>query len=67
MIGAYNISEELITWLESTFPNQIPTEKDFTLEQLRVLQGNQEVINVIKATYKESVDDVYDTTGRIST
>ena len=66
MIGAYNTSEELITWLESTFPNQIPTEKDFTLEQLRVLQGNQEVINVIKATYKESVDDVYDTTGRIS-
>lgn len=66
MIGAYNISEELITWLESTFPNQIPTEKDFTLEQLRVLQGNQEVINVIKATYKESVDDVYDTTGRIT-
>ena len=66
MVGAYNISEELITWLEATFPNQLPTEKDFTLEQLRVLQGNQEVINVIKATYKESLDDVYDATGRIT-
>ena len=60
MIGAYNISEELITWLETTFPNQLPSEKDFTVEQLRVLQGQQEVINVIKATYKESIDDVYD-------
>tara|TARA_R100001082_G_scaffold109159_2_gene85755 strand:- start:377 stop:568 length:192 start_codon:yes stop_codon:yes gene_type:complete len=63
MIGAYNISEELISWLETTFPNQIPSEKDCTLEQLRVLQGHQEVINVIKATYQESLDDVYDTNG----
>lgn len=65
MIGVYNISEELITWLETTFPNQLPSEKDCTIEQLRFLQGQQEIINVIKATYKESLDDVYDATGKI--
>ena len=60
MIGAYNISEDLITWLETTFPNRIPTDKVCTIEEIRFLQGQQDIINVIKATYKESLEDVYD-------
>ena len=61
MIGAYNISEDLITWLRKTFPNKLPTDKSCSIEYVRFLQGQQEVINVIHETYKESLDDVYDT------
>jgi len=60
MIGAYNISEECINWLEETFPNNIPIDKVCTIEEIRFLQGQQDIINFIKATYKESLDDVYD-------
>ena len=60
MIGAYNISEELIVWLNETFPNNLHTDKNCTIEDIRFLQGQQDVINVITATYKESLDDVYD-------
>ena len=59
MIGIYNIPEEQIQWLEQTFPNQLPLDKVCTIEELRFLQGQQDIINFIKAAYKESVDDVY--------
>ena len=61
MIGAYNISEDLIVWLKKTFPNNLQNDKSCSIEDIRFLQGQQEVINVINATYKESLDDVYDT------
>tara|TARA_Y100000593_G_scaffold78504_1_gene145809 strand:+ start:1298 stop:1492 length:195 start_codon:yes stop_codon:yes gene_type:complete len=60
MIGAYNISEDLIVWLNNTFPNNLPNDKKCTVEDIRFLQGQQDVINIITATYKESLDDVYD-------
>ena len=63
MIGAYNISEEFITWLEETFPNRLPTDRVISVEDLRFLQGQQNIIDIIKATYKESIDDVYDATS----
>jgi len=58
MITAYNISEEQIQWLEETFPNKLPS-KDCDLGELRFLQGQQDIINFIKATYNESIEDVY--------
>jgi len=58
MLGIYGISDELIEWLETIFPNTIPM-KDCTIEQLYYLQGQQNIINVIKSTYKESLEDVY--------
>ena len=60
MIGAYNISEDLIDWLRDTFPNKLPTDKSCSIEYIRFLQGQQDVINIITATYKESLDDVYE-------
>ena len=60
MIGAYNISEDLIDWLRDTFPNKLPTDKSCSIEYIRFLQGQQDVINIITATYKESLNDVYD-------
>jgi hypothetical protein len=59
MIGAYNISEEFITWLEETFPNKLPTDRVISVEEIRFLQGQQNIIEIIKATYKESTEDVY--------
>jgi len=60
MIGIYNISEELIEWLEQSFPNQLPLDKVCTIEEIRFLQGQQNVIEVIKSTYKESLENVYE-------
>ena len=60
MIGAYNISEDLLDWLNETFPNGLPRNNSISIEELRFLQGQQDVINVIKATYKESIEDVHD-------
>ena len=60
MIGAYNISEEFITWLDQTFPNSLPTDRVMKIEEFRFLQGQQNIIEVIKSTYKESIEDVYD-------
>ena len=59
MIGVYNISEELLTWLEETFPNKLPTDRVISIEEIRFLQGQQSLIEIIKVTYKESIDDVY--------
>ena len=58
MLGIYGISDELIGWLETTFPNILPIN-ECTTEQLSFLQGQQNIINVIKSTYKESLEDVY--------
>ena len=60
MIGIYNISEEFITWLDETFPNKIPTDRVMSIEEFRFLQGQQNIIEVIKSTYKESINDVYE-------
>jgi hypothetical protein len=60
MIGAYNISEDLLVWLKETFPNELPRNNSINIEDIRFLQGQQDVINVIRATYKESIEDVHD-------
>ena len=66
MIGAYNISEDLIVWLNNTFPNKLPIDKSCSIEYIRFLQGQQDVINIIEATYKESIEDVHESTSFLS-
>ena len=44
MIGAYNISEDLLDWLKETFPNNLPRNNSISIEELRFLQGQQDVI-----------------------
>ena len=60
MLAKYNISEDLLVWLKETFPNKLPVNASTTIEGIRFLQGQQDIINVIEATYKESIEDVYD-------
>ena len=56
-IAEYSISPELITWLETTLPNKLPPS-DCKIEELRLLQGQQQVIELIKSTYEASSIDV---------
>ena len=51
MLGIYGISDELIEWLETTFPNVLPVDK-CTTEELSFLQGQQNIINVIKSCFR---------------
>ena len=60
MIGKYYISEDLLVWLKETFPNKLPSKGIGYIEEIRFLQGQLDVINVIEATYKESVENVHD-------
>jgi hypothetical protein len=60
MLAKYNISEDLLVWLKETFPNKLPPKGSGNIEEIRFFQGQQDVINVIEATYKESIEDVYD-------
>ena len=60
MLGKYNTSEDLLIWLKETFPNKLPSKGLGNIEEIRFLQGQQDVINVIEATYKESVENVHD-------
>jgi hypothetical protein len=50
-IGNYGTNQELINWLEDTFPDKIPPLRT-TLEDLRYLQGQQKVIDLIKSTFE---------------
>jgi hypothetical protein len=44
------ITARLIQHLESVFPNQIP-QNNITVEELRLLQGQQHVIEYIRSLY----------------
>ena len=52
-LGEYGISEELIAWLEDVLPNKLPPFS-CDIEELRYLQGQQRVVDLIKTTYDVS-------------
>ena len=56
-IGEHGITPELITWLEDIVPNKLPP-LSCDIEDLRYLQGQQKVIDLIKSTYESSLIDV---------
>ncbi len=60
MIGAYNISDELIDMLKEIFPDKLPIDKSVDIEEVRFLQGQQYVIKIIESKYQESTENVYD-------
>ena len=55
-IGEYGITPELITWLEDILPNKLPS-LSCSIEDLRYLQGQQKVIDLIKSTYESSTQE----------
>ena len=52
MVGQYNITEELITKLKELFPDKLPRH-DIPLDQLRLLQGQQQVVDMIIKLFEE--------------
>ena len=53
-VGTYGITDELIVWLKATFPNRLPSGKGATIEDLRFLQGQQKVIEIIESEFNIS-------------
>jgi len=52
-LGEHGISEELIAWLDEVLPNKLPPFS-CDIEELRYLQGQQKVVDLIKTTYDVS-------------
>tara|TARA_R100001244_G_scaffold106259_1_gene78835 strand:+ start:979 stop:1212 length:234 start_codon:yes stop_codon:yes gene_type:complete len=55
-IGEHGITPELITWLEDIVPNKLPP-LSCDIEDLRYLQGQQRVIDLIKSIYESSTQE----------
>ena len=55
-IGEYGITPELIAWLEEIVPDKLPP-LSCDIEDLRYLQGQQKVIDLIKYTYESSTQE----------
>ena len=55
-IGEHGITPELIYWLEDIVPNKLPL-LSCDIEDLRYLQGQQKVIDLIKSTYESSTQE----------
>ena len=56
-IGSYGITQELLNWLKEGFPNRIPSQLSTSLEQLRFLQGQQKIIEVLESEYNMSTQE----------
>jgi len=54
-LGEHGISEELIAWLEDVVPDKVPPS-NCTIEDVRYLQGQRHVVNLIKTTYDVSTE-----------
>ena len=56
-IGSYGITLELLNWLREGFPNRIPSQLSTSVEQLRFLQGQQKIIEVLESEYNMSTQE----------
>ena len=65
-IGSYGITEELLIWLKESFPDRLPPKKT-TIEDLRFLQGQQNIIEVLESKFNTSTqsEENVDTTINI--
>jgi hypothetical protein len=45
------VSKEILDYLKLKFPNELPSDEGVSLETIRILQGNQEVIKVLQYLY----------------
>ena len=55
-IGEHGITPELRTWLEDIVPDKLPP-LSCDIEDLRYLQGQQRMIDLIKSTYESSTQE----------
>ena len=55
-IGSYGITQELLNWLKQDFPDRLPSIST-SIEQLRFLQGQQKIIEVLESEYNMSTQE----------
>mgnify|MGYP003152696772 FL=1 len=55
-IGSYGITKELLNWLKECFPDKLPSIAT-DLEQMRFLQGQQKVIEILESEYNISTQE----------
>ena len=60
-IGEYGITPELIAWLDDVIPDRLPP-LSCNIEDVRYLQGQQKVVDLIKSTYENSVQEEQENT-----
>jgi CMP-2-keto-3-deoxyoctulosonic acid synthetase len=55
-IGSYGITQELLNWLKEGFPDRLPSIST-SIEQLRFLQGQQKIIEILESEYNMSTQE----------
>lgn len=55
-IGSYGITQELLNWLREGFPDKLPSIST-DIEQLRFLQGQQKIIDILESEYYMSTEE----------
>lgn len=55
-IGSYGITQELLNWLREGFPDRLPSVST-GVEQLRFLQGQQKIIEILESEYNMSTQE----------
>lgn len=51
-----HVSPELIHWLDKTYPNVLPTDTTVSLDELRLLQGEQRIVRKLKGIYADQLE-----------
>lgn len=50
-----NTPKELLKELKDRFPNLLPSDEKMTIEEIRIRQGEQKVINYLKELIEDDV------------
>ena len=53
----YSISKPLVEYLKGLFPNQLPNNRDITLNDVSFLQGQQSVIAKLEELYDQEFEE----------
>lgn len=57
-----SIPEDLLNALEKIYPNKLPDDPFLTLEGVRFLQGQRQVIDFLRATYERQTKNILEAT-----
>lgn len=57
-----SIPEDLINALEKIYPNKLPDDPHLTVDGVRFLQGQQQVIDFLRVTYERQNKNILEAT-----
>ncbi len=53
-----NVPKDLLEALKAAFPNTLPDREDVTIERVRLLQGQQQVISLLSRHYDKQTKNI---------